>query len=84
MEANKKVLYQSIDQNNFLPDFLKTLDKAYFSRLYSFIKSQIRWDTTGEIYRNIYIIDIADRLNLLSEKELNVLLTRLKKILNHD
>lgn len=82
MEANKEVLFISIDQNNFLPDFLKTLDKAYFSRLYSFIKSQNRWDTSGKIYRDIYIIDIADRLNLLSEKELNDLLTRLKKILS--
>jgi len=84
MIANKEIRYQPIEQNNFLPDFLKTIDKAYFSRFYYFIKSQVRWDTTNDSYRNIYLTDIVDKLNLLSTKELNNLIVNLQMQLHHD
>ena len=84
MIANKEVWYQPIDQNAFLPDFLKQDNKEYFSRLYYFIKSQAKWVTTGESFRNIYLSDIAERLNLLTTRELSDLILILRKHLNHD
>jgi hypothetical protein len=84
MLANKENHHPPIEQNAFLPDILKIYNKEYFSRLYSFIKSQTKWDTTGDSFRSIYLTDIADRLNLLTTRQLNDLISILQKHMYHD
>lgn len=84
MIANKETNYISYEQNDFLPDILKKYDKEYFSLFYCFIKSQIKWDTTGEGFRSVFLTDIAYRLNLLKAKQLNDLIKLLKDYLHQD
>jgi hypothetical protein len=84
MIANKVNRYIPVEQNAFLPGILKNYDKEYFSRFYCFIKSQNKWDTTGEKLRSIFLTDIAYRLNLLTTRQLNDLITILQNYLHRD
>jgi hypothetical protein len=84
MKANKETIYIPVVQNAFLPDILKNYDKEYFSHFYCFIKSQIKWDTTGEGFRSVFLTDIAYRLNMLTTRQLHDLIILMQNYLHQD